>query len=121
MVALGNAERRPLVPAANSTVPQTTALVAAAINHNGGTTTLEKCVGRAAMTGLSQRANVDLAAFVRINPYDQSCLWQFDASWHVWPQSSVYATVGGFAGAANSEFGANPLRMQIALRLEPVF
>jgi hypothetical protein len=76
---------------------------------------------RAAMTGLSQRANVDLAAFVRINPYDQSCLWQVDASWHVWARSSVYATVGGFAGAANSEFGANPVRTQMALRLETVF
>lgn len=76
---------------------------------------------RAAVTGLSQQADVDLAAFARINPYDHSYLWQIDCSWHVRARTSIYASVGGFAGASNSEFGANPTRTLLSVRLEAVF
>jgi len=76
---------------------------------------------RAAVTGLSERANVDLGAFVRLNAHDHSALWQVDGAWHVRPRVSVYASLGGFAGTSLSEFGANPTRTLMSVRLETVF
>lgn len=76
---------------------------------------------RATVSGLSERANVDLGAFVRLNAYDHSALWQVDGAWHVRPRVSVYASLGGFAGAALSEFGTNPTRTLLSVRLETIF
>lgn len=76
---------------------------------------------RATVSGLSERANVDLGAFVRLNAYDHSALWQVDGAWHVRPRVSVYASLGGFAGSSSSEFGTNPTRTLMSVRLETVF
>lgn len=76
---------------------------------------------RAAVTGLSEGTNIDLGALVRLNAYDHSALWQVDGAWHVRPRVSVYASLGGFAGAALSEFGANPTRTLMSVRLETIY
>ena len=76
---------------------------------------------RTAITGLTDSANLDLAAFVRINPYDRSYLWQIDGGWHLLPRASIYASLGGFAGSSRSEFGANPMRGFLSVRLEMAY
>lgn len=76
---------------------------------------------RVALNGVLRDPDLDLSAFVRLNPHDHSSLWQVDGSWHASARVSVHASVGGFAGAARSEFGANPLRSYAALRLEVAF
>lgn len=76
---------------------------------------------RVAHNGLGARGDLDLSAFMRLNPHDGSFLWQADAAWHRLAGASLYATVGGFAGGARSEYGANPTRTSFALRLEAVF
>jgi hypothetical protein len=76
---------------------------------------------RAAITGAGPDANVDLSAFARLNPHDRSYLWQVDAAWHVLPRSSLYASVGGFSGAARTEYGANATRSLLSVRFETVY
>ena len=76
---------------------------------------------RVALNGLQRDPDIDLSGFVRVNPHDHSRLWQLDGSWHASAHVSVHASVGGFAGAARSEFGANPLRSFVALRAEVAY
>lgn len=51
-----------------------------------------------------------LAAFARVNAFDRSRVWQIDAIWHLDPRHSLRLLVGGFSGAANSEYGSTTLR-----------
>lgn len=76
---------------------------------------------RLALNGLLRDPDIDLSGFVRLNSHDHSRLWQLDGSWHASAHVSVHASVGGFAGAARSEFGANPLRRFVALRAEVAY
>ncbi|MES2947501.1 MAG: hypothetical protein V4858_03070 [Pseudomonadota bacterium] len=73
---------------------------------------------RMALNGLLRDPDIDLSGFVRLNPHDHSSLWQLDGSWHASAHMSVHASVGGFAGSARSEFGDNPLRSFVTLRVE---
>lgn len=76
---------------------------------------------RVALNGLLRDPAIDLSGFVRLNPDDHSSLWQLDGSWHASAHVSVHASVGGFAGSARSEFGANPLQSFVALRVEVAY
>ncbi|MDP1614127.1 MAG: hypothetical protein Q8M11_23940 [Sulfuritalea sp.] len=76
---------------------------------------------RAALNGMLKDPDIDLSGFVRINPHDRSRLWQIDGSWHATAHLSVHVGMGGFAGDARSEFGANPLRSFASLRLEVAY
>lgn len=51
-----------------------------------------------------------LAAFVRVNAFDRSRLWQVDATWHLSARQSVRLIGGGFYGAPDSEFGSTVVR-----------
>ncbi len=50
--------------------------------------------------------DVDLAALTRINATDHSRVWQTEAHWHLNDRHSASLVVGGYAGAANSEYGS---------------
>lgn len=76
---------------------------------------------RVAMNGLLRDPDIDVSAFLRLNPHDNSRLWQLDCSWHANAQLSLHISAGGFSGGSRSEFGANALRSFVALRGEVAF
>lgn len=53
---------------------------------------------------------IDLAAITRINATDRSRLWQTEARWHIDDRHSLAAIVGGFSGAARSEYATTSTR-----------
>jgi hypothetical protein len=65
--------------------------------------------GRLAWDDAFGSRNLALAAFLRVNTFDHSRLWQLDGSWYLSGRQSLRAIVGGYAGAARSEFGTAPL------------
>ena len=54
--------------------------------------------------------DLDLAAFVRVNAFDRSRLWQVDAAWHLTQRQSLRLIVGGFGGDPRSESGSTVVR-----------
>jgi hypothetical protein len=54
--------------------------------------------------------DIDLGAFVRVNAFDRSRLWQVDAAWHLSERQSLRLIAGGFRGNLRSEFGSTTVR-----------
>jgi len=54
--------------------------------------------------------DIDLAAFVRVNAFDRSRLWQIDAAWHLTERQSLRLIGGGFRGNPQSEHGSTTVR-----------
>jgi len=59
--------------------------------------------------------DLDLAAFMRVNAFDRSRLWQVDAAWHLDQRHSLRLIGGGFRGDARSEYGSAAVRAYASL------